>query len=90
MNAPLPRFNAIQALQEIEQAAGSAANPTLATLETLVETHGIPLPLRDKILRFTDDDWYEIEERSAIMEHDGRLPRHEAEAWAITERLARG
>jgi len=90
MNAPLPRFNALEAMRDIERANSDHPNPALATLETLAVTHDVALPLRDKILNLTDDDWYEIEERSAIIEHDGGMPRFEAEARAIAEQLAKG
>ncbi len=82
MNMPLPRFNAFDVLRDIER-------PTLATLGTLAETPPVFSSLRDRVLSFNDDDWCEIEERSAIMEHDGGLGHYEAEARAIMERLAK-
>ncbi len=33
-------------------------------------------------------DWYALEERAAILEHDGGLPRDEAERRAILSRWA--
>lgn len=33
-------------------------------------------------------DWYGLEERAAILEHDGGLPRDEAERRALVARLA--
>lgn len=90
MNAPLPRFNAIEVLRDIERAGSDNPNPTLATLETLADTPCFVSPLREKILNFTDDDWYEIEERSAIIEYDAGMSRFEAEARAIAEQLAKG
>lgn len=90
MNLPLPCFNALDVLRDMEQGKSGGTNQTLATLETLAATPSVPSLLRDRILRFTDDDWFEIEERSAIIEHDGGMSRFEAEAGAIVEKLAKG
>lgn len=38
-----------------------------------------------KHLKLTPDELYEIEERAAIHEFDGRLPRSEAEQRALQE-----
>lgn len=89
MAQPLPRFNAFDALREVEQADGSPKKPDLATLETLADIPSPPPLLKSKILSFTDDDWDEIEERSAIIEYDGGMPRFEAETRAIMEQLAK-
>ena len=89
MNMPLPRFNALEAMRRIEGKGRDNPDPALATLDTLAESPAHPSILRDRILSFTDDDWYEIEERSAIIQHDGGLLCFEAEARAIAEQLAR-
>jgi|GEM_PF-3465421 len=89
MNMPLPHFNAFDVLRNMEDTQENINTQTLATLATLAETPPVFSSLRDRVLCLTDDDWYEIEERAAILEFDAGMSRKAAEHFAWCDIVSR-